>query len=153
MSPEDLKRLLELRERGDDGLEDREYQEYLDLRDRRQDELKALTPTPACCKAAQRFPAIWFRVDFDDDTPSDTAPGRWVLSTNWELRPSDTRGRPPEPVACPYCGEFLPTMRRKDPPPPGVCVVKDGGNYCVTCRERLDACLCDPPESAWEPAP
>lgn len=47
---------------------------------------------------------------------------------------------------CPYCGQKLPKMVLKKAPPQNshLCTVTDGGYYCDTCNERLDACICDP---------
>lgn len=59
----------------------------------------------------------------------------------------------PEPTHCPFCGTPLPKMVRKDPIPPHICRVTDGGYYCDTCKQRLNACICDPPEAAFEPEP
>ena len=56
----------------------------------------------------------------------------------------------PNPEYCPFCSYPLPKMVRKEPPPPHICRVTDGGYYCDTCKQRLNECICDPPGAAFE---
>ncbi len=51
---------------------------------------------------------------------------------------------------CPFCGARVPGVRRRAELPPRVMVIVDGGYYCDTCGERLDACDCPSPETMWE---
>lgn len=120
-------------------------------------------PLPTCCEAARKFPTIAFFVD-DGDGDSNKTEGRWVTATHDKLS-TFARGKfygdhqsrwyedKPSPTHCPYCGEALPEMRRKAKRPRGMCRVEDGGYYCSTCKERLNCCLCLPPEAAFEPVP
>lgn len=116
----------------------------------------AALPTPTCCKAAQEYPTIMFSVDvYDQD--SREAEGKWTTAHLKVFQEQGLRERRdyfkhmPEPKFCNYCGLSLPKMARKKAFPKNTCVVKDGGYYCSTCKERLNACRCLPPEFAWEP--
>lgn len=72
-----------------------------------------------------------------------------TFSTRWE-RSDDVSAR----VAfCPFCGARVPPVRLRKDPPKRICVVLDGGYYCATCEERLQACNCKLPERMWEAAP
>lgn len=121
---------------------------------RRQEQIDAI-PRPNCCAAIQKYPVIKFRVDKGSD--SSLMGGRWII----EVSPSFLdfcRGGlveylegMPDPEYCPFCSSKLPKMVRKNPPPPNICRVTDGGYYCDICHERLDSCICDPPSAAFEP--
>jgi len=127
------------------------------LRYGRHSEIMSLIPVPRCCEASQKYPAIAFAVDYEDDD-SHKAPGVWTIARNEDLcsvqalRDRTYYQHRPAPKFCPYCGTALPTMVRKKPVPKNVCRVRDGGYYCATCKERLNACMCDPLSSAFEPA-
>ena len=72
-----------------------------------------------------------------------------TFSTRWE-RSDDVSAR----VAfCPFCGTKVPPVRLRKDPPKKICVILDGGYYCATCEERLQACNCHLPERMWEAAP
>jgi hypothetical protein len=51
---------------------------------------------------------------------------------------------------CPNCGKKLPDVVKKQNPPENITNVTDGGYYCATCKERLNACTCALPHMAWE---
>lgn len=166
--PVERVRWIELREKEkkDGELSADEEHEFSMLSEIRRGEVAAMLPVPTCCEAARRDPATVFYVSvYDED--SSAVEGRWELRTHEKLaqsREGAIRARmalegrhvdqiftlPPEPKFCPYCGVSLPKMRRKNPAPENVCRVEDGGYYCSTCKERLHACLCDPPEAAFE---
>ena len=123
---------------------------YDELRTR---QLAAL-PHPTCCQAARDYPAIVFQTDvYEGD--SRKAEGAWEPSLVRAFREARMARRdlrdPPEAKFCCYCGLSLPKMVRKKKFPSHTCVVKDGGYYCSTCKERLHACRCLPPEFAFEP--
>ena len=162
--PMSAKRLARLRElSAKKNLSDEEDSELGNLVGDRHVDIMMMIPLPMCCEAARKWPAVTFSVDSGGDAgDSHTDPGRWWVSQHRELDltlSSVTRHRYapadafPPPKFCPYCGTPLPEMRRKDPMPPTVCRVTDGGYYCDTCHERLNCCLCDPPSSAFEPVP
>jgi hypothetical protein len=127
-----------------------EYHRILD----RQTQIKRMIPVPQCCLASRKHPAVIFTVAYDEGD-SHKAPGYWTINVFDKLvqaiNPNWAKGPLPRPKYCPYCGKALPQMRRKNPIPPTVCRVVDGGFYCSTCRNRLQACLCDPLSFAFEP--
>jgi len=167
MTPEERARLRELAQKDiDDPDEDAEFGDLARLR---HVEILQMTPTPPCCEAARSNPAIIFSLGYGE---AGKDPGEWVVATFDEvrraLRTSRRRGRradgseawaldwdyktmSPAPKFCPFCGAALPKMKLKDPVPAKLRAGSDG-NYCSTCGERLSNCLCDPPESAYEPA-
>jgi hypothetical protein len=168
LSPAERERWAELREKEkkEGKLSESEEYEFRMLWDMRAGEAAAMLPVPACCEAARSDPAIVFYVNVYGEDSSEVE-GHWELKTHEKLvRLREGAGRarmalegrhvdriftsPPEPKFCPYCGAPLPKMRRKNPAPENVCRVEDGGYHCSTCKERLHACLCDPPETAFE---
>ena len=120
---------------------------------KRRTEMMKLIPIPKCCPEARKYPTVAFTVDFDGGD-SHRAKGHWYIRVIRELvlvwNPN-FQGEIAVPKYCPYCGKALPKMQRKIPVPATVCRVKDGGYYCATCHQRLQACLCDPLGSAFEP--
>jgi hypothetical protein len=159
-----FERIQELR--GQRNLSTEEEQELEHLVDERIWESIRKTIRPTCCEAAQKYPVITFEVDSGLDTKfyvpdnydSNTANGDWRVHSSSELLKWFSDGtvrycldRPPARF-CPYCGEPLPKMvRSKIPPPPPVRRVIGDSGYCATCKERLQSCICDPPEVAFEP--
>jgi hypothetical protein len=134
----------------DDG-EDEDARQEREAAEARERALKAI-PVPTCCQAAQTQPVVWLSLEDPGNKPSDTAGARWRAKVNRDLafRGGD-RWVHPEVKFCPHCGENLPEMVRKKSPPEPLCRFSDGGYYCDTCKERLNCCVCLPPEAAFEP--
>ena len=134
---------------------DENYDEWDQANDEVQKRQLEAAHRPSCCEAAVKYPVVNFSVELYDDD-SREAEGRWSATFNEYLVAKPRRAMAwyntiPEPKFCTYCGLSLPKLKRKDPFPPDTCVVQDGGYYCSTCSERLNACLCLPPAFAWEP--
>ena len=159
-----FERIQELR--GREQLSDEEEQELEGLLDERTWEAIRKIVRPTCCEAAQKYPVITFGINTGflvnpsnpRDYDSGKVDGEWRVHASSDLlsRFSDGTQRyfldRPSAKFCPYCGEPLPKMvRKKDPPPPPVCRIIGDSDYCETCKERLQACICDPPEVAFEP--
>jgi hypothetical protein len=151
-----FERLLELLRVGTYARSADQELEFDTLRGQRRFEQLALIPRPTCCEAIQKYPVITFEVS--DGPDSSLADGRWGFRLPPEFWDHFGTGGlikyiqdMPEPEYCPFCSSTLPKMIRKDPPPPHLCRITDGGFYCDTCLERLDGCICDPPTSAFEP--
>ena len=51
---------------------------------------------------------------------------------------------------CPFCSTALPDIEMRKECPKNICVISDGGYYCDTCKERLHACECLPPDHRWK---
>lgn len=111
--------------------------EYDDLISRRLDEIEAAHVRPKCCEPAGK--TIRFSLDVGDCEDTDLVKaGRWHIGEH--------------PVTfCPFCSRRLPDMRRKSTGK--TCRVTDGGYYCAACNERLQGCLCDPMDAAFEEVP
>ena len=125
-------------------------------------------PIPQCCEEQRARPTIMAMIDcygddnYDPDNPeADWEPDTATLTPIWYVACLETfdrarfrenrDARPTnEPKFCPYCGAKLPKLVRKKKPPKRLCRITDGGYYCDTCKERLDACACYPPEAGWE---
>ena len=60
-------RELEAKEATDPGLSQEETAEMDGLRYGRHSEIMSLIPVPRCCEASQKYPAIAFAVDYEDD--------------------------------------------------------------------------------------
>ena len=159
-----LERIQELRSL--EELSTEEVQELERLLDVRTWEAIRKIVRPTCCEAAQKYPIITFDIDsgldtkfcVPDDYDSDKVDGDWRVHPSQELSSRFMDGtqryyldRPPARF-CPYCGEPLPKMvRKRVPPPPPVCRIIGDSGHCETCKERLHACICDPPEVWFEP--
>jgi hypothetical protein len=148
-----IERILELLHK---NISEEEEVELDKLMGQRRKEQTAAVPRPSCCAAIQKYPVITFSVNDDDDTA--TAEGSWRIRVGERFHSDFFTGDIceyisgfPNPEYCPFCGSTLPNMVRKDPPPPNICRVTDGGYYCDTCKERLNGCICDPPAAAFEP--
>ncbi len=50
---------------------------------------------------------------------------------------------------CPFCGRATPAFKINPQPPPKVRSCADG-NYCDTCNDRVDGCMCSAPISAFD---
>lgn len=153
MSIERLRELLAIGPADRTKDQDTEFDELWGVRRREQAEA---IPRPNCCDAIQKYPVITFVVGIGGDTTENQ--GHWRTKVEegfwYKFYTGDlTRylKRMPDPEYCPFCGTHVPNMVRKNPPPPNICRVTDGGYYCDTCHERLDGCICNPPESAFEP--
>lgn len=107
-------------------------------------------PLPKCCDAVQSVAAVRFAVCITGEVGP-----QWTVATHDFLQREIGYEGYPAPAAkfCPFCGTALPKMRRKAKPPKRISTCTDGGYYCDTCKERLHACCCRMPESAWEPVP
>ena len=141
MSFERLRELLDL---GPDGRSEEQEQEFDRLMDQRRREQKASVPHLTCCDAIQEYPVITFSVRIGDGDTSK-ASGHWRVRVDDRFWNEYEGGHyveyingMPEPEYCPFCSSELPKMARKNPPPPNICRVTDGGYYCDTCHERLD---------------
>jgi uncharacterized protein with PIN domain len=107
----------------------------------RQDELDNQVITPECCHEIKTSKLIILSLDNYDDTTTSNA--RWVLNGH-DLKANYM------PTFCPYCGTKLPKIKRKAHISEDICVITDGGYYCDTCQDRLNNCLCDLPQTAFE---
>lgn len=141
-------RALSARE-GKPGFSVEERREWDRLGDELHQSAEASIPKPGCCEAMRLHPAVTFVVD--DMPDSRTGRGWWRARYYDQRAPIDHHHTPAEASFCPFCGKGLPKMRRKNPVPADVCVINDGGYYCSTCRERLQACICLSPAAAFEP--
>lgn len=159
MSFERLLELLALRHdpAGDSELTVEQNTELEELLAQRRRGQFAAVVHPNCCAAIQKYPLLTFRVKYPE-SDSATASGKWAVRVDegfwYDYYTEDLSkyiGEMPEPEYCPFCGTHVPKMVRKDPPPPHVCRVTDGGYYCDTCKQRLNECICDPPSAAFEP--
>lgn len=107
--------------------------------------------TPKCCKEAIEKGTVYLRYDdsaiydLNKDGQEEFKP-KWV-SSGWDPK-YQAMSIPCEVKFCPHCRAAMPAIKKTDKK---VCVVKDSGYYCDTCKERLQACKCLPPECAWEP--
>jgi hypothetical protein len=120
--------------------------------ERHAEQLRAI-PVPTCCSDAQHFPAVFFSVNCFYEEDEETLYGTWRVRLHDELftaRNGNLRPTAPAPKFCPFCGTALPKMQLKEGGLGNVCQTSDG-NYCDTCKERLQNCTCDPMESAYEP--
>ena len=150
-----IERLLELLALGPDGRSQDQENEFEELSDQRRQAQTAAIPRPTCCEAIQKYPVLTFSINDEGDTKTGT--GRWRLRVGenfwYDFGTGDLskyiEGMP-NPEYCPFCSYPLPKMVRKDPPPPHICRVTDGGYYCDTCKLRLNECICDPPAAAFE---
>ena len=154
MSFERLRELLALGQSGRNSDQDLEFDQ---LMGQRREDQRALVPHPTCCDAIREYPIITFSVSQGDDG-NLTATGHWMVRIDASFWNDYNGGHyvdyirgKPAPEYCPFCATPLPKMTLKNPPPPDLCRVTDGGYYCDNCKERLDSCICDPPSSAFEP--
>jgi hypothetical protein len=151
-----FERILELLALGPDGRSQYQEREFDELWEKRRSEQFAAVPRPTCCEDIQRYPILFFSVNRGkDDTSKDS--GRWQIRVSegfwYDFHVGDLDSYitgMPDPEYCPFCGTHVPKMVRKDPPPPNICRVTDGGYYCDTCKLRLNECICDPPAAAFE---
>ncbi len=162
MNNNDWKRLQILRSKGEDGLNEEEFEEYTNLSKIWDQERIDNLPLPHCCDAIQKYPAIYLYQD--DHGMIEKGKVFWRASLNEHytrivtLRKHTTPAElmawyreTPEAKFCPFCGTSLPKMKLKKPFPKQTCVLDKTGNYCKTCKESLRACDCHLPESAYEP--
>lgn len=106
------------------------------------------TPRPLCCERGTRF--LRATISYYAEPPEVPYwPGGFLPA---RPDPFDSSGTQWEPIEfCPFCGTRLPSFRKKETPPPYVCVTD--GYYCETCGERGHACYCAPPVATWEISP
>lgn len=153
--PVDRKRLKRLinKEGSYNGLSLKEERELDKLQYEREAEKALSILRPNCCEAAQKYPVIVFSVDFKDNGEMI---GNWYYSVNdhisryIQLSDRNWSANRPPPRYCIFCSSPLPKVVRKKETPKDVCIVKDGGYYCHTCKERLQCCMCDDPSAAFE---
>jgi len=109
--------------------------------------------TPNCCERAKTERAVYLRVKdgyYGQNVNRDT-PVEWVTS-GWSMKLLDGQYQSEIPASfCPFCGKKLPEIVKRKDPPEKVITVTDGGYYCATCKERLNACQCERIEALWEP--
>jgi hypothetical protein len=130
-----------------------------------------------CCPKAKTSKAVFLYVDEYDDgsqkprwcmyAKNMVDMSGWIESTTGTYNKDGTVAsvskekryckRPPEWMEsaleisfCPFCGASPPQIRPRKNPPAKVRKITDGGYYCDTCKERLNACECHPPEHLWE---
>lgn len=143
---------LEEKEENDELIGDDFYQ-IDSLQIKRKLDGSKLIPTPKCCKTIQEYPVVWFCLNYNQDGKNSLeVDGKWhiTIPDNPRIKRSYDWYRDfPYPKFCPFCGEDLPKMRRKDPVPDYISVVKYDSDCCETCGENM-RCYCDPPEAAWE---
>jgi hypothetical protein len=146
---------LNLKRRSMGSLTDAEEEEI----DRLYEELRsvkiAATPHPKCCAKALRYRTVYFSVQevYDVCEPKE---GRWrpvYIPMDWDPNVRDTPWYEglPDAKFCGFCGELLPKMTRLKTPPQPLCRITDGGYYCDTCEQSLEACECLPPSAAFGP--
>jgi hypothetical protein len=112
---------------------------------------RAIVVVPGCCEAAKSGTiSLAYRGSRFDELQGEKPPV-WFLRGPTEPAPGQEWGTPlPAPKVCPYCATPLPAIRRRQEPFEGP-VALWGPNYCKTCKERTDNCLCWWPVAAWEP--
>jgi hypothetical protein len=122
------------------------------------------TVTLQCCAQARAFSFLQMPDEFYYETRKTkkaffeavrATPPVWALRAtqdhfNGYDKDPDPRQYPNPIVCCPFCAEFVPSLRLCAKPPKKVCVIIDGGYYCDTCEERLNACECKPAVFLWE---
>lgn len=101
---------------------------------------------PNCCSLAQTSRAVFLRINSNDYYYSERNSADPIDPPKWKMMTLDERSI--EVQHCPFCGTKMPEIQPVTPPGP-VCVCTDGGYYCDTCKNRLHACCCYPPEAAW----
>jgi len=150
-----IERLRELLALGPAGRSPEQGTEFDELWGERRREQFAAIPRPNCCEAIQKYPVLNFSTYSGPD--GYLKGGRWVIRVSEQFWYDFMVGELdeyirgiPDPEYCPFCGTHVPSMILKNPPPPNICRVTDGGYYCDTCHERLDGCICDPPGAAFE---
>lgn len=134
----------------------REREALLDqLRSARAVEIAASIPYPTCCAGAKTHAAVRLRARCVDYITGLETPAQWFVEVDvkrfFELGGNNIEqwhaGRPAT-LYCPYCGTRLPKMVRNEAMQtrPEMCE-----DYCGLCEERLDNCMCLPPEAAYKP--
>ena len=151
-----FERILELIHNPEGRTEEEDLELERLYSERRREQFAAVV-RPTCCEAIQKYPVLSFVVHHDEGDTSK-ANGHWHIRVSekfwYDFHVGDLDAYMlgmPEPEYCPFCGTPVPKMVRKNPPPPHICKVTDGGYYCDTCTERLDGCICDPSAAAFEP--
>lgn len=105
-----------------------------------------LKVTPQCCEEVKQNQAVYLAL------PLSWYDGDKTVSPVWKVRSIDPKtqlNHHCEAKYCPFCGKHLPAIVPVVAPRP-VCATNDG-YYCTTCKQRLNCCLCLPPERAWGP--
>lgn len=104
-------------------------------------------PRPDCCDKIQQDnemhhgPLVHLDVDYSF-LPSDNPKQKTPRAPRWLMGGAGIKH-------CPFCGTKLPKVEVDTDPPQPLCVVTDGGYYCDTCKERLNACECNHPAAAY----
>ena len=125
--------------------------------------------SPTCCEQMQTHLAVQLRIPYFRFIEGENAKPVWKLVLNFEpdhvtelLRDKATGQLITAELAdewavaafCPFCATKIPEIVPAQPDPnKKYCQVTDGGYYCNTCKERLNACTCYPPEHLWAAMP
>lgn len=120
--------------------------------------------TPDCCEQARLglIQLCWGSIVLRTKDPASVYAN---IPPDWRLMSSSTIARYHEDPAvfyekldsaivrfCPFCGEPLPKILPRERAPTPIHVPDRYGDYCKTCKERVSACSCYPPEFYWEPS-
>lgn len=116
-----------------------------------------------CCKQGSKCVVLHHESalfhDHDYQSPEDflqkmrVTPPLWTMHVQTFVQRHERSTSDSARIAfCPFCGTKVPGVQLRSDPPKKICVVIDGGYYCATCEERLDACDCALPERLWEAA-
>jgi hypothetical protein len=116
---------------------------------------------PGCCDKSKELMTVALRLVGEDayynkDEMPNVRP-RWQLYSSWLKIMEPDKWFHIEGWRdvdfCPHCGVAMPLIRKRQIPLEPICDIIDGGYYCNTCHERLDACSCWPCEAHWEVVP
>lgn len=118
---------------------------WLDLASNRRAEMLAEWPVPFCCSLIAGARTVQLMSDSEDYS----APPHWAAP--FRVPGNGYSWAKAKVLACPFCAATLPQMVLKANPPRQVCK-PDDGNYCLTCGDRLNECLCSHPLSVYEAA-
>lgn len=118
-----------------------------------------MIPQPVCCFDAKNNRSIFWKLN--DEYQGAPGTGFWhillapnYLGNAYKVLSNDFRSgwdkydTVYKVAFCPFCGEKLPEVRKKEVLPTPMHKRDDG--YCGTCKERSDSCMCLPKEAAYE---
>ncbi len=120
------------------GDSNKDLETWLDLSTNRRAEILAEMPVPFCCSMIAGARVVWPSLEHGK-TPEWRTPYR-VPGNGYSSAVV---------LACPFCAATLPKFVLKARPPARVNRSEDD-NYCQTCGERNDGCMCSHPLSVYE---
>lgn len=114
--------------------------------------------TAKCCVVGREFVQLRYLESTYygfDNKPDEyrayfrTVPPFWVIDAHNACLDAGAKRRLVVVKHCPFCGVSLPKPKLRMRPPQRIMTITDGGYYCTTCKRRLMACKCKPPERLW----